>query len=60
MYILDEIRMWDLAGIDRPLWMSDMIRKWMYNPPKPPLREWFRYEKVMGLIGSVIYYADRG
>lgn len=40
---------WIMSNVARPAWMDAMIRKWMYNPPKPPLREWFHYDSREGI-----------
>ena len=48
-YQLDPVHPFLDSGIERPSWMDSMIRKWMYNPPELPLREWFHYDSREGI-----------
>lgn len=48
-YQLDPIDPWVESNIIRPEWMGELIRRWMYNPPKLSLREWFHYDSREGI-----------
>lgn len=46
------------SEIARPAWMTEMIRKWMYNPPELPLRQWLHSSRANGFISGVMYKRD--